>query len=36
MLFVAACHTHNEMVSPIVEKEWDVMEYPMVVWFEED
>ena len=36
MLFVAACHTHNDTVSPIVEKEWDVMEHPMVVRFEED
>jgi len=26
ILFVAACHPHNDTLSPIAEKEWDVME----------
>ena len=30
MLLVAACHTYNELVPPIVEKNWDFGEHPLI------
>lgn len=36
MLLVAACHTYNEPVPPIVEKDWDFMEHPIIARLTED
>lgn len=36
MLLVAACHTYNEPVPPVVEKGWDFMEHPVIARLSQD